>query len=52
MVNTRGACQKWHVLDFHHTDKSKKTATVSQMPNSGTAKEKIIAEIKKCIILC
>jgi len=37
-------------LDFHHRDK--KTKDVSAMVNDGYGKDRIRAEIKRCVVLC
>ncbi len=39
-------------LDFHHVNLSDKVNAVSTMAMCGTAKNKILAEIAKCIVLC
>lgn len=39
-------------LDFHHLDKSTKESTIANLVVSGYSKEKILAEISKCIVLC
>lgn len=41
-----------YVLDFHHTDPSKKEFLVSNFLGSGYALERLKAEIAKCIVLC
>jgi len=38
-------------LDFHHLDPSEKEGQISRMANS-SSREKLLAEIDKCIILC
>ena len=37
-------------LDFHHIDPNEKDFTISQHRSLG--KEKLLAEIKKCVCLC
>lgn len=39
-------------LAYHHRDASKKKAKISTMANKNISKEKILAEIKKCDLLC
>ena len=46
-----------YVLDFHHVDKKLKTIDISNYSISGTAsfitkKNKILDEIKNCVVLC
>lgn len=41
-----------YVLDFHHIDGSTKDLAISRCSYSGWSKDKILAEIKKCEILC
>ena len=38
-------------LDFHHTDPTKKEFTISSVRTS-MSKDKLLREIKKCIVLC
>lgn len=48
-------CNESHiaVLDFHHVDPSTKKATVSAaVCLLGWSKDKVLEEIKKCIVLC
>lgn len=47
-------CKENHTacLDFHHKDSSQKECTVSKTVNELYPKEKILKEIKKCIVLC
>ncbi len=42
----------WRVLDFHHKDPSEKELEVSNMTSGRASKEKILAEIAKCEVLC
>lgn len=42
----------YRCLDFHHKDRTTKTAAVSQMVNEGKSLKSIKKEIEKCIILC
>lgn len=39
-------------LSFHHLDSSKKTGSVMVMAKSGVSMERLIEELKKCILLC
>lgn len=39
-------------LDFHHTDTERKEMTISSMISYGYSKERLLAEIEKCEILC
>ena len=39
-------------LDFHHVEPSKKEYNLFQMVNHGCSKKTILAEIKKCEVLC
>ena len=39
-------------LDFHHNYPSTKEYAVTEMPRRGFSKEKILAEISKCSVLC
>ena len=47
-------CKEHHpaCLDFHHQDKNKKDASVSNMIGQGLAIKTIKMEIDKCIVLC
>lgn len=47
-------CKEYHpaCLDFHHQDRNKKDASVSNMVSQGFAIKTIKIEIDKCIILC
>lgn len=38
------------VIDFHHT--GKKEAGIAELVQQGSSKEKILAEIKRCEVLC
>ncbi len=40
------------VLDFHHEDPSEKDKNISAMIYRAYDKEKIVAEMKKCVVLC
>jgi len=40
------------VLDFHHTDKSSKEASIASMAKQGWSQERILQEIVKCEVLC
>jgi hypothetical protein len=39
-------------LDFHHLDQSKKEKSLGFARNQGWGKERILKEMKKCIVLC
>ena len=39
-------------LDFHHKDASEKSGEVSDMLNGLRSKQRILAEVRKCIVLC
>ena len=39
-------------LDFHHLDPKIKDMSLSKACNSGWSNERILKEIKKCVILC
>tara|TARA_Y100000034_G_C6906169_1_gene420554 strand:- start:401 stop:718 length:318 start_codon:yes stop_codon:yes gene_type:complete len=39
-------------LDFHHVDGSQKEFNISRMAKGGLGKERILAEIAKCMVLC
>lgn len=39
-------------LEFHHENEDDKYGCVSSMVHAGYAKEKILAEIKKCSVFC
>ena len=45
-----GESRNW-VLEFHHTDPSKKELEVSNLILR-VSKEKVLEEVKKCIVLC
>lgn len=40
------------VLDFHHLNGTEKEASVSILINRHSSREKIDAEIKKCVVVC
>lgn len=42
----------FRVLDFHHKDDSNKEFNIGDVSRLGLGKEKIIAEIAKCKVLC
>ncbi len=42
----------FRVLDFHHTDPATKEIEVANLANSAAPKERILAEIAKCRVLC
>jgi hypothetical protein len=39
-------------LDFHHKKGSTKEAGISYMVNMGFSRERILKEVKKCVVLC
>lgn len=41
-----------YCLDFHHLDSSQKDGSVAIMIKKGYGKQRILDEIKKCIVLC
>jgi len=43
---------RWWVLDFHHRDSDKKKYIISDMITNHMNKNKVLKEIKKCIVLC
>jgi hypothetical protein len=47
-------CEERHIacLDFHHLDSKEKEESVSKMVCEGFSMETILAEIKKCEVLC
>jgi hypothetical protein len=42
----------WACLDFHHLDPTQKDTNLAQAANNGWSKERILAEIAKCEVLC
>lgn len=44
--------RKEYKLDFHHKDPSKKETTVARMISNNYRIDKILDEIKKCVVLC
>lgn len=42
----------WVCLDFHHSDPKNKIMSVSHMVNKCRKREDIVAEMRKCIVLC
>src|SRR5271166_4564079 len=42
----------WACLDFHHTDPAEKDLSVAQAVRHSWSKERILAEIAKCEVLC
>ena len=40
------------VLDWHHEDPESKKGQIGDMVNRLTARKRIIAEMKKCIVIC
>ena len=47
-------CDESHLgcLDFHHLDSTRKEVGVSELVNRGHSRERVLAEIEKCIVLC
>jgi len=43
---------RWFCLNFHHMDSKNKEMEISNFAGSAYSKKRILAEIKKCIILC
>lgn len=43
--------ERYWVLDFHHTDPKNKDLEISKLIH-GCNKEKILSEMKKCVVLC
>jgi hypothetical protein len=41
-----------YCLEFHHEDPKKKDRAVSHAVHAGWSKERIIAEMAKCVVLC
>lgn len=48
----RCSISDYRVLDFHHIDAKEKDLEVSNLVGQRAAKEKILAEISKCRVLC
>ena len=46
-----GECREY-VLDFHHVEPNKKENTVARMTSNAYRIDKILEEVKKCIVLC
>lgn len=40
------------VLEFHHIDPSQKDGNISDLVKDRKSKERILAEVNKCIVLC
>lgn len=40
------------VLDYHHIDRSTKADDVSKLVTDNRSRERILSEIKKCVLLC
>lgn len=40
------------VLEFHHVDPATKTGNVSRMVKDGYSWDVVLAEIKKCVVVC
>lgn len=47
-------CGEDHIacLDFHHRDKSEKRQTISTLVTRGATMNQLVAEVKKCVVLC
>ncbi|ATI16609.1 hypothetical protein [Salmonella phage LVR16A] len=39
-------------LDFHHLDPSEKDFNLARITSTNMAKDKVIAELRKCVLLC
>ena len=39
-------------LDYHHREETEKVMTVSEMVTHGYSKDRLRAEIAKCVLLC
>jgi len=48
------SCSENHVscTDFHHKDPSKKDIGISQIADMGWSYERILTELKKCVLIC
>lgn len=48
------SCGEDHIacLEFHHPDPAEKEIAVSQAITDGWSRERVLQEIKKCIVLC
>ena len=46
-----GKNQAW-VLEFHHIEPADKKEMISYMVGAGYSKKRILAEIKKCVVIC
>jgi hypothetical protein len=42
----------WACLEYHHLDSKTKDREVSRMVSDGMGRERILAEMTKCVILC
>ncbi|QCC55843.1 homing endonuclease associated repeat-containing protein [Natronorubrum bangense] len=57
LQRTRGGCNRCAeqdpaCLDFHHVDEDEKEMAVGKMISFGYSRDRIKAEIEKCIVLC
>lgn len=43
---------RYYVLDFHHLNGDDKEYAVSKLMKGGLRKERLLNEMKKCVILC
>lgn len=56
-IRSKLKCQNCHenhpaCLEFHHLDPTQKETTISLATCNGWSKERILEEMKKCIVLC
>ena len=56
-IKSQLKCQKCgenkeYMLDFHHLDPSEKETTIARMTSNRYSVDKVLDEIKKCIVLC
>jgi 5-methylcytosine-specific restriction endonuclease McrA len=45
-------CESLDDLEFHHIDPLNKFKNIADMVSDGHSKERILEEIKKCMVLC
>ena len=56
-IKTQIKCQKCgeskeYMLDFHHTNPNEKENTIARMTSNSYRIDKVLDEIKKCIVFC
>lgn len=56
-IRSQLKCQKCgeskeYMLDFHHLDPDKKEETIARMTSNNYRIDKVLNEIRKCIVLC